>query len=84
MDFLIKDIGVVIETKMTRETLKDKELGEELIIDTVKYSAHPDCNKLYCFVYDKGEYIKNPAALENDLSGMKDGLEVKVIIVPKF
>ena len=84
MDFLIKDINVVIETKMTRKTLKDKEIGEELIIDIVKYSQHPNCDKLYCFVYDKGEYIKNPIALENDLSGVKDGLDVEVIIVPKF
>lgn len=84
MDFLIKDIDTVIETKMTRETLKDKEIDEQLIIDIAKYSKHPDCGKLYCFVYDKEEHIKNPVGLENDLSGIKDGLEVRVIIVPKF
>lgn len=52
MDFLIKDINTVIETKMTRENLKDKKLGEELIIDIEKYAKHPDCERLYCFVYD--------------------------------
>ena len=84
MDFLIKDIDVVIETKMTRENLKDKKIGEELIIDIEKYSKHPNCNMLYCFVYDKGEFIKNPTMLENDLSSQRNGLEVKVIIIPKF
>ena len=29
MDFLIKDINVVIETKMTRKNLRDKKIGEE-------------------------------------------------------
>lgn len=84
MDFLIKDINVVIETKMTRKNLRDKKIGEELIIDIANYSKHQNCNRLYCFVYDKDEFIKNASALENDLSGNKDGIDVKVIIVPKF
>lgn len=84
MDFLINDENIVIETKMTRESLKDKKIGDELIIDIERYSVHPNCEKLYCFVYDPQEFIKNPIGLENDLSGIKDGLDVKVIIIPKF
>lgn len=84
MDFLINDENIVIETKMTRESLKDKKIGDELIIDMERYSVHPNCEKLYCFVYDPQEFIKNPIGLENDLSGIKDGLDVKVVIVPKF
>lgn len=84
MDFLINDENIVIETKMTRESLKDKKIGDELIIDIDRYSVHPNCEKLYCFVYDPQEFIKNPIGLENDLSGIKDGLDVKVIIIPKF
>lgn len=84
MDFLIKDINTVIETKMTRETLKDKQLGEELIIDIEKYAKHPDCERLYCFVYDPKEFIKNPKGLERDLSNNSDEIEVKTIIVPKY
>lgn len=57
---------------MTRETLRDKEIGEQLLIDIVKYSKHPNCGKLYCFVYDNGQYLKNPVALEKDLSGVND------------
>lgn len=84
MDFLIKDINVVIETKMTRKNLKDKELGDQLIVDIERYSVHPNCDKLYCFVYDKGEFINNPIAVEEDLSNSEGDLEVKVVIVPKF
>jgi len=84
MDFLIKDINTVIETKMTRENLKDKKLGEELIIDIEKYAKHLDCEKLYCFVYDSKEFINNPKGLEKDLSNNSDEIEVKTIIVPKY
>lgn len=84
MDFLIKDINTVIETKMTRGTLKDKQLGDELIIDIEKYAKHPDCEKLYCFIYDPKEFIKNPKGLEKDLSDNSDEIEVETIIVPKY
>jgi len=82
VDFLLKDIKTVIEVKKTRENLKDKEVGEELILDIAKYSTHPDCNKLYCFVYDPEGLITNPKGLERDLSGGKNGLNVKVFIRP--
>lgn len=84
MDFFINDENIVIETKMTRDSLKDKKIGDELIIDIDRYSTFPNCEKLYCFVYDSKEHIKNPIGLENDLSGINNGLEVKVIIIPKF
>ncbi len=84
MDFLVKDINTVIETKMTRENLKDKQLGEELIIDIEKYAKHPDCERLYCFIYDPKELIKNPKGLESDLSNNSFEIEVKTIIVPKY
>jgi len=83
MDFLLKDIQTVIEVKKTRDTLKAKEIGEELIIDIAKYKTHPDCKKLYCFVYDPEGLIANPKSLESDLSGNKDGLSVQVSIRPK-
>ena len=83
MDFLIKEIQLVIEVKKTRDTLKDKEVGEQLIIDIKKYAQHPDCKILICFVYDPDGLIRNPAAIERDLSGEREGLNVMVLIVPK-
>ena len=49
VDFLLKDEKVVIEVKKTRESMKDKDLGEQLIIDIAKYKSHPDCKNLICF-----------------------------------
>jgi hypothetical protein len=82
MDFLIKEIKTVVEAKKARDNLRDKEIGEELTLDIAKYNTHPDCEKLYCFVYDPDGLIRNQKGLESDLSGNKNGLDVKVLIRP--
>ena len=83
MDFLLKLEQIVIEAKKTRSGLGARELGEQLIVDIQKYKQHPDCRTLVCFVYDPEGRIANPRGIENDLSGDKDGLTVRVIIAPK-
>ncbi len=81
MDFLLKDEQIVIETKKTRDGLGAKELKEQLIIDIENYKEHHNCKLLICFVYDPGELIKNPSAIEKDIGRRKrDGLEVEVMI----
>lgn len=81
MDFLLKNEKIVIEVKKTRETMKDKELGEQLIIDIDKYKAHPSCERLICFVYDPEGLIGNPKGIETDLNSAHNGF-VEVIIKP--
>jgi hypothetical protein len=63
--------------------LKDKEIGDELTIDIARYKSHQNCKTLVCFVYDPDERIRNPRGLEQDLSGNRDGVEVKVYIAQK-
>jgi len=82
-DFLLKDEKIVIEVKKTRNGLKSKQLGEQLIIDISKYKTHPDCKLLLCFVYDPDSYISNPRGIENDLNNGTSEMKVKVKIVPK-
>jgi hypothetical protein len=82
MDLLLKNEQIVIETKMVRKNLGQKRICEELIIDKAYYKGHKDCKKLYCFVYDPEEKIKNPRGFERDLSDKVDGFETKVLIVP--
>ncbi|MBN2583095.1 MAG: hypothetical protein JXL80_08505 [Planctomycetes bacterium] len=41
MDFLLKDHGIVIETKKTRDGLADREVGSQLIDDIARYASHP-------------------------------------------
>lgn len=81
-DFLLKQEGIVIEVKKTRETLKTRQLGEQLIVDIKKYETHPDCKTLYCFVYDPEGYISNPRGIENDLNDSNNEINVIVKIVP--
>jgi len=82
MDFLLKKEQIVIEVKKTRKTLGAKEVGEQLIIDIKKYETHPDCRRLFCFVYDPEGRIANPRGIENDLNRDDAGLPVKVLITP--
>jgi hypothetical protein len=83
MDFLLKGYDTVVEVKMTRKGLGAKEVGSQLIDDIVRYQKHQECKTLICFVYDPEGRCANPTGIENDLSGNKDDLEVKVIIIPK-
>lgn len=83
IDFLLKEEGIGIEVKMTRDNLKDKEIGDQLLIDIKKYKEHPNCKTLYCFVYDPDHKIHNPAGLERFLNNESTPeLQVKVFIRP--
>lgn len=81
VDFLLKNEKIIIEIKKTRKGLRDKQVGEELIIDSQRYRAHPDCGHLVCFVYDPEGKIANPRGLEHDLT-TTDPLPVFVFVRP--
>jgi hypothetical protein len=40
-------------------------------------------NALVCFVYDPDHLLQNPAAIEADLSVVRDGLAVQVVVCPR-
>lgn len=82
MDFLLKKEEIVIEVKMTRKGLSDKEVADQLILDIERYRCHPSCKTLVCFVYDPEGRVANPGGLQGDLSGDKQGLKVMLLIAP--
>jgi hypothetical protein len=82
MDFLLKAEKTVIEVKKTRKGLGDRELGKQLVEDKAKYKAHPDCERLVCFVYDPDGRIVNPRGIERDLNSQEEGFNVLVVIKP--
>ena len=82
MDFLLKRERLVVETKMTRKSLGQREVGDELIVDMRRYRSHPDYRTLICLVYDPGGYCHAPAALENDLSGVEGDFHTRVVVCP--
>ena len=82
-DFLLKKEQIIIELKKSRKTLRAKEVGEQLIVDSQRYQAHPDCKRIICFVYDPEGFITNPKGIENDLSKDMEGIPVSVFIRPE-
>lgn len=83
VDFLLKNEKIIVEVKKTRKGLNDREVGNQLILDSQHYKAHPDCKHLVCFVYDPENRIKNPRGLENDLNKQtSEDLIVEVFIRP--
>jgi hypothetical protein len=83
MDFLLKPEQIVVEAKMTRKRLGQKELVTQLGEDILRYQSHQDCKTLICFVYDPAGKCSNPTALENDLTKNHGRLQVIVIVRPK-
>jgi REase_DpnII-MboI len=83
MDFLLKPEQVVVEAKMTRKGLGQKELVTQLAEDILRYQSHQDCRTLICFVCDPAGKCTNPTALENDLTKKHGALQVIVIVQPK-
>lgn len=83
MDFLLKPEQLVVEAKMTRKGLGQKELVSQLAEDILRYQAHQDCKTLICFVYDPMGLCASPQAVENDLTKMHGHLNVVVVVQPK-
>jgi len=83
LDFVLKEEGIVLETKMTNEKLRSKALGEELLIDIGRYKAYPNCTDLVIFIYDKGDHIVNKKGFAADLENQSSPrLKITVVIVP--
>ena len=82
-DLLLKPERLVIETKMTRKGLGQRELVQQLIVDKAQYRGHPDCGTLVCFVYDPNHRLPNPTAIERDLSDRVGGLATVAVVSPR-
>ncbi|MGW7350013.1 PD-(D/E)XK nuclease domain-containing protein [Streptomyces sp. NPDC054784] len=81
VDFLLPEVGIVVETKMTRETLADRKVGEELMIDWSRYSQHPDCRGILALVYDPERRLVNPAGLQSDLTQENGNPATRVLVM---
>jgi hypothetical protein len=82
IDFLLKEFDIIVETKMTRKNLDQKEVVKQLAIDILQYQAHPNSKTLICFVYDPTGRCFNPTTLENDLTKQHGPLNVVALVRP--
>jgi hypothetical protein len=83
IDFLLPRERTIIEAKMTRPNLGQKEVANELIVDVARYAKSPDIDNLVCLVYDPARRCFNPGALEDDLSQSVGRLRVAAVICPR-
>lgn len=81
IDFVLPEPRIAVETKMTRESLTARRLGEELLIDRGRYPHHPDCDVIIALVYDPERRIPNPRGIEADLNDQtSDGTRMICVI----
>lgn len=81
-DLLLKRQGIIVLVKRTKQGGGAKLLIDQLSVDVQRYSTHPECKAIVCFVYDPEGRIGNPKGLEAELSREQNGRQVMVIISP--
>jgi hypothetical protein len=74
---------ILIEVKKTRQGVGAREIAGQLEHDALYYWTHPDCQTLFCFVYDPEARVGDPYGLEKTLTKQVDGQRVEVFISPK-
>lgn len=83
VDFFLPEIQSVIEVKYAQESLKDNEIGKQLLIDIGRYSNIPNCKNLFLFIFDPSKILKNPAGLTSDLEKRSTPeMKIKAIVSP--
>jgi len=82
IDLYVPCISTAVEVKFVTAKLRDRQVGEQLLIDIARYRKHPCCSSLICFVYDPAHRLANPAGLVSDLSRVNGELNVTVVISP--
>lgn len=83
VDFLLPTERMVIEAKMTRTGLGQREVVDQLIIDRARYESVPNVDTLVCVVYDPTRRCSNPAAIEADVARSAGRLNVAVVVCPR-
>ena len=83
IDIVLKEESIAIETKFVSKILRDKEIGDQLLIDIGRYQSRSDIHTLICFIYDPNTFLENPKGLMTDLSELSsETLKVDVYISP--
>jgi hypothetical protein len=82
-DFFLPRERAIIEAKMTRSGLGQKEVANQLIIDVARYAKMAQVDHLVCLVYDPERRCSNPSALEDDLGQSEGRLRVSVVVCPR-
>lgn len=83
VDFLLPRERMVIEAKMTRSGLGQKEVIDQLLIDVGRYSKMEHVDTLVCLVFDPERKCANPKGIESDVENSGGRLNVRVVVCPQ-
>jgi hypothetical protein len=83
VDFLLPGERILIEAKMTRANMGQREVVDQLTIDRARYEMAPNVDHLVCLVYDPIRRCTNPTAIESDLARTDGRLRVTVVVCPR-
>lgn len=83
VDFYLPRERVVVEAKMTRPGLGQKEIVNQLLIDVARYAQRQSVDTLVCLVYDPERRCENSATLENDIESSASRLRIRVVVCPR-
>lgn len=82
-DLWLKNEGVVIIAKKTKQGIGVKALTHQVSVDFEQYGTHPKCKLMFCFIYDPEGRIGHPKGLEADLTLNYNGRRVEALVSPK-
>lgn len=71
VDIVLPSAGMLIEVKIVRNERHARSIIDELMIDIESYHVHPNCKKLFFFIWDPHGYILDPNSITHDLSGAR-------------
>lgn len=82
VDFYLARERIVVEAKMTRHNLGQREVANQLAIDAARYAQMPAVDTLICLVYDPDRHCTNPVSLERDLETSGGRIAVRAVVCP--
>ena len=83
VDFYLPAARLMVEVKMTRQSLRQRQVADELIEDAARYAAMERVDTLVCLVYDPSNLCHNPTALEHDVAESGRKLAVHAVVCPR-
>lgn len=84
IDFFLKNHKIGIESKITSNINKDRNIGKQLTDDIGKYKKHPDIRSLIFFIYDPEFNLDNRSGLKNDLMELSESnFNITIYIKPE-
>lgn len=86
VDIVIPAISTLVEVKYVRDKQHAKKIADELKIDIESYHTHPNCNRLFAYIWDPQSYLVDRSNFIKDLRGLRvkgeNRFSVEVFIKP--